>query len=85
MSIAATSLLGDKAITILADLFYSLLNVIDLIQFGFIVSLCSLRYLYVLSFIYTLTIRSHINLDQWYHNSLLFCYFSMHVPDEVGI
>ena len=85
MSIAATSLLRDNAITILAALCYSLFYFIDLIEFGFTVSLYSLQYLYVLRSIYTLSFRSHINLDQWYQSSRLFCYFSMHVPDEVGI
>jgi hypothetical protein len=85
MSIAATSLLRDNAITILAALCYSLFYLIDLIEFGFTVSLCSLQYLCVLSSIYTLSFRSHINPDQWYQSSLLFCYFSMHVPDKVGI
>jgi hypothetical protein len=85
MSIAATSLLRDNAITILAALCYSLFYFIELIEFVFTVSLCSLQYLGVLSFLYTLSFRSHINPDQWYQSSLLFCYFSMHVPDEVGI
>jgi len=64
MTIAATSLLKDKAITILAALFYSLFYFIDLIEFGFTVSLCSLQYLYVLSSICTLSFSSHINPDQ---------------------
>jgi len=42
MSIVATSLLRDKAIAILDALFYSLFYFIDLIEFWFIVSLCSL-------------------------------------------
>jgi hypothetical protein len=85
MSIAATSLLRDNAITILAAFCYSLFYFIDLIEFVFTVSLCSLQYLCYLRSIYTLSFRSHINPDQWYQSSLLFCYFSMHVPDEVGI
>ena len=85
MSIAATSFLRDKVITILAALFYSVFYFIDFIEFGFTVSLCSLQYLCVLSPIYTLSFHSHINLDQCYHSSFLFFYFSMHVPDEVGI
>ena len=85
MSIATTSLLRDSAITILAALCYSLFYFIDLIEFGFTVSLCSLQYLCVLSSIYTLSFCLHINPDQWYQSSLLFFYFSMHVPDKVGI
>jgi len=64
MSIAATSLLRDNAIAILAALCYSLFYFIDLIEFGFTVSLCSLQYLCVLIFLYTLSFRSHINPDQ---------------------
>lgn len=85
MSITTTSLLIDKAITILTTLFYSLLYSIHFIEFEFIVSLCSLPYLCVLCYIYAISFRSHINLDHWYQSDLLFCYFSMHVQDEVGI
>ena len=63
MGIADTSLLRDKAITIIAALFYSLFYFIDLIEFGFTVSLCSLQYLCVLRSIYILSFRSHINPD----------------------
>ena len=28
---------------------------------------------------------SCLNLDQWYKSSMLFLYFSLHVPNEVGI
>jgi len=53
MSIATTSLLRDKAINILAALFYSLFYFIDLIEFGFTVSLYIEFYLYsFISFIY---------------------------------
>ena len=63
LSIAATYLLRDKTITILATLFYSLFYFLDLIEFGFIISLCSLQYLCVLSSICTLSFCSHINMD----------------------
>lgn len=85
MSIVVTYLLRNEAITILDGLFYNLFYFIHLTKFEFIVPMCSLPYICIPITFFVFHLFSHVNLYQWFQSDLLFCYFSMHVPDKVGI